>query len=221
MQAVATHYVVFFPQGVAAGTAATGLIVAEDAQNHIVTGYTGTANISSTDAGATLPATVTFDHGYAKFKVTFATAGVQTVTATDAATSSLTGSATTNVAAAATVTHYVLLVRPGAVVGSPTTIVVVAEDAENHIVPGYAGTGTVSVTDTAATFPATVTFDHGYAKFEVTFSTTGDQTVTVSDSATSSITGTATTNVIAATASGGGWGQGWQAARDLLSAFRR
>ena len=220
VQDVATHYVVFMPQGTKVGVQATGILIAEDAQNHIVLGYTGTASLTSSDASATLPATVTFDHGYAKFSATFATAGQQTVTATDSANPSLTGTATTNVAATAVATHYVVLIRPGTTVGSAATVLIVAEDAENHIVPGYTGTASVSSTDSSATLPATVTFDHGYAKFQVTFATAGQQAVTATDTTNSTITGTASTNVVTKT-SGATWGDILADARSLVSSIRR
>jgi hypothetical protein len=220
VQDVATHYVLLLPPGTKAGVQATGILVAEDAQNRIVSGYTGTANLSSTDFAAALPATVTFDHGYAKFQATFATGGQQTVTATDSANSTLSGSATTNVASAAVATHFVVLLSPNTTNGSATTALIVAEDAENHIVPGYAGTANLSSTDSAATLPATVTFDHGYAKVQITFATVGQQTVTATDSINSAIVGTATTNV-AAKSSHGTWGTLLSDARSLIASFQR
>src|SRR5207248_1922010 len=70
------------------------LVVALDASNHIVAGYTGTVRLTSTDGSATLPADYTFqasDNGSHLFSVTFATAGKQSLTATDTASSALTG----------------------------------------------------------------------------------------------------------------------------------
>lgn len=218
--AVATHYVVLLPHGTTAGQAVTGAIVAEDAQNNVVWNYTGTANLSSSDSGATLPATVTFNHGYATFKATFAAGGLQQVTATDSANSTVTGTATTNVAVAAAVTHYVVLLRPGATIGSPLTVLVVAEDAENHFVPTYTGTANLTTSDSAATLPATVTFDHGYARFQVTFNTAGEQSITVTSSSDSSVVGTANTSVIAKS-SGVSWGEILGDVRSLIGALRR
>lgn len=218
--AVATHYVVLLPHGTTAGQQITGAIVAEDAQNNIVWNYTGTANLTSTDAGAALPATVTFNHGHATFKVTFAAGGVQQVTATDSVNANVTGTATTNVATAAAVTHYVVLLRPGATAGSPVTVLVVAEDAENHFVSTYSGTANVTTTDASATVPTTVTFDHGYAKFQATFNTAGEQSITIASSGDSSVVGTANTSVITKS-SGSSWGGVLGDVRSLIGAFRR
>ena len=77
------------------------VLMAEDAKkNHIVPSYDGTAELSTNDSGATLPASVTFNKGYASFQVTFGTTGQQTVTATDSVDNTLAGAVTVNVASA-------------------------------------------------------------------------------------------------------------------------
>ena len=79
---------------------------------------------------------------------------------------------------------------------SPVTVHVIAEDAENYAVKSYDGTADLaSNNDPNATLPATVTFKNGQATFQVTFTMSGSQGVTVSDSSDSSITGTGSTNV--------------------------
>jgi len=45
-------------------------LVAVDAQRHPLNSYSGTVSVSSSDAQATLPASVTFQNGYASFQVT-------------------------------------------------------------------------------------------------------------------------------------------------------
>ena len=71
----AAHLEVIVPENVTAGNAFNVTVEAEDASNHLATGYTGTIHFSlgSTDAGATLPADYTFtasDHGKHTFQVT-------------------------------------------------------------------------------------------------------------------------------------------------------
>jgi hypothetical protein len=71
-------------------------VVALDANNHIVAGYTGTVTFSSSDtaSGVSLPANYQFvagDHGSHIFNVTLVTPGGQTITATDMTTASITG----------------------------------------------------------------------------------------------------------------------------------
>ena len=93
-------------------------LVAVDSSGHTVTSYDGTADLVSSDTKATLPSSVTFINGVATFQVTFETAGSQSVTATDSAMSSLTGSATTTVVAAVT---PVTPTTPSPTTPTPTT----------------------------------------------------------------------------------------------------
>jgi len=95
-----THFGVVALGPAVAGFPTPVLVVALDASNNVVAGYTGTVHFTSTDGSATLPADYTFvaaDNGSHLFWVTFATAGNQTLTATDTASSSLTGSVTDQV----------------------------------------------------------------------------------------------------------------------------
>ena len=174
--------------------------------------YTGTISLSSSDTAATLdtvngdltlPQSYTFttsDHGRHQFQVTFGTTGSQTLSADDS-TDSLTGTATTNVNAPAVATHFAVWIPPTTLAGVPTTVSVLALDANNHIVPNYTGSVAFSVSnDPTATLPAGYTFqasDHGHTTFQVTFDTDGPQTVTVDD-ATNNVSGSSTTTVVPA-----------------------
>jgi hypothetical protein len=93
--------------GAAAGFGVTGLVggqtggfaqsvtvTAKDATNTTATGYRGTVQFSSTDANAALPADYTFtatDNGSHTFSLRLMTAGTQSVTIRDKATSAITG----------------------------------------------------------------------------------------------------------------------------------
>jgi hypothetical protein len=203
---VATHFAVLAMPSTYAGTSAEVVVVALDASNHVVPNYTGTVQLTSSDTGATLPASYTFtsaDHGVHAFNVTFATTGNQTVTATDTSTSSITGSASVTVDAAPVATHFAVIAMPSAYAGTSTQLLVVALDASNHVVPDYTGTVQLTSSDSAATLPASYTFtaaDHGVHAFAVTFATTGSQTVTATgtSSAGASVSGSATLTVDAA-----------------------
>src|SRR5207245_1966307 len=87
----ATHFVVNAPSSATAGTAFTFTVTAFDGNNNVATGYTGTIHFTSSDAAATLPADSTLTNGAGTFSSTLKTAGNQTLTATDTATSSITG----------------------------------------------------------------------------------------------------------------------------------
>ena len=73
------------------GTAFSFTVTALDANNNTAAGYSGTVGFTSTDPQAVLPKNSSLVWGTATFSATFYTAGNQTITATDTATPSLTG----------------------------------------------------------------------------------------------------------------------------------
>ena len=94
--AAATFVVTGYPSPQFVGTAGTVTITAKDAFNNTDTGYVGTVAFTSTDGGATLPSNYNFvggDNGVHTFTsgVTFATAGTQSITATDTVAGTITG----------------------------------------------------------------------------------------------------------------------------------
>jgi hypothetical protein len=197
----ATHFVVFSKGSTIAGSPTPVFVVALDANNFPVLNYTGTVHFTSSDSAAALPADYTFvagDHGFHRFQATLNTTGAQTVTATDTATSSITGTAHIQVNPAPVATHFAVFSKPHATAGAPTGVSVVALDAANHPVLNYTGTVHFTSSDGSAALPADYTFvagDHGFHSFQVTLNTVGAQTVTATDTATSSITGTANITV--------------------------
>jgi hypothetical protein len=76
---------------VPAGTALTFTVTAIDYSGAPATTFTDTVALTSSDASATLPANMAFSAGVATFSLTLNTPGLQTVTATDTSTSSITG----------------------------------------------------------------------------------------------------------------------------------
>src|SRR5438132_1654668 len=201
----ATHLDVIVPENVTSGNSFDVLVEAQDASNHLASGYSGTVHftLGTADAGATLPADYTFtasDHGKHEFHVTLAATGSQTITATDTATGSITGQAALTVDAAGAVTHFGVYALGRALAGSPTPVLVVALDAANHAVANYTGTVHFTSNDAQATLPADYTFtasDNGSHLFSVTFVTAGKQSLTATDTATSSITGSVTDRIFA------------------------
>src|SRR5262249_58492602 len=84
-----------------AGVAHSFVLLALEASGNVLTGYTGTVHLSSSDAQAVLPADYTFtaaDRGIHNFTVTLKTAGTQSVSVVDTAHSSLTSSLSVSVA---------------------------------------------------------------------------------------------------------------------------
>lgn len=76
-----------------------------------------------------------------------------------------------------------------AVVGVPFHITLTALDASGNQVPGYSGTVHFTSSDTKAVLPGDSILPFGDSVFSVTFETTGSQTVTATDMAVPSITG--------------------------------
>jgi hypothetical protein len=99
--ASASRLVLSAPASVKANTQFNLTVTVVDAYGNVVTGYRGTLSFSSSDATATLPRKYTFtaaDRGvHTVTGLRLKKKGKQTITATDALNSTLTGSAITNV----------------------------------------------------------------------------------------------------------------------------
>jgi Putative Ig domain/Kelch motif/Galactose oxidase, central domain len=106
----ATHFAVTTPPNATARASIPVAVIALDAYNNFLNTYSGTVHFTSTDSKAILPPDATLPpNGTGNFSATLETLGNQTITATDKITASLTGSATSVVAAAAALT-----IKPGA-----------------------------------------------------------------------------------------------------------
>ena len=189
-----------------AGSPFNIMVTAEDNNGNTVTAYTGTVTFTSTDSypGVVLPADYTFtpsDNGTHTFTVTLFTAGMQKITVTDTANSSLTDSATVTVGQASP-SQFDLTAPSTTVAGTPFNLTVAAVDPYGNPVTGYSGTVILLTTDHDTT-PSIYTFtqsDNGSHTFAVTLFTAGVQTLTVSDAANEAITRTANVSVQAASA---------------------
>jgi hypothetical protein len=196
--AAATHFSVSAPATATAGTAFTFTVTALDAFNNTATAYAGTVHFTSSDGQASLPADATLTSGVGTFSATLKTAGSRTLTATDTVTSSITGSATVLVSAAAA--HHFSLAAPASVgAGVPFSITVIVQDAYGNTVTGYTGTVHFTSGDGQASLPADYTFtaaDAGMHTFSgISLRTLGSQTITVTDVLTTSLFGSASVNV--------------------------
>jgi pectate lyase-like protein len=89
---LATHFSVSGPANIPLAISFNFTVTALDASNNTVTNYPGTVHFTSTDPHAQLPADSTLAFGTNVFPATLTTAGNQVITATDKATSSITGS---------------------------------------------------------------------------------------------------------------------------------
>ena len=87
-----THFSVSGPANIPSATSFPFTVTALDGSNHAVTDYSGTVHFTSTDPHSQLPPDSTLVSGTKSFSATLATGGNQMITATDKATSSVTGS---------------------------------------------------------------------------------------------------------------------------------
>jgi hypothetical protein len=198
--ATATHFAVSAPSSATAGTAISYTVTALDQFNNTVTGYTGTVHFTSTDPQAVLPANSTLTSGVGTFNATLKVAGSQTLTATDTVNSSITGVSGAISVSATAATHFGLSLPGSATAGTAFNFTVTALDQFNNTVTGYTGTVHFTSTDTAAVLPADATLTNGVGTFSATLKTSGGQSITATDTVTSSIAGTGTTTVLAAAA---------------------
>ncbi len=219
-----THYYTFFAgnaTSVAAGTPVGFYVVPEDASGNDVNSYTGTAEFTSSDLAALLPANATFtlpttstgSEGI-RVNVTFNTTGSQTITATDTGNASISGSSTINVTAAPpapVTTQYQLSFAGSAtsvVAGTPIGLYITPETASGTATTNYTGTVRFNSSDLAALLPANTTFSVPTSstatseaiRVNVTFNTVGSQTLSVTDTSNEAITSSTSINVTAAPA---------------------
>jgi hypothetical protein len=191
--ATAYSYVVS-PTGASNATSGTPISVAVtafDKYGNISTGYPGTVNFTSTDVQAVLPANSTLANGTGSFSATLAIAATQTITAADSVTSTINGHTGTITVAVGSLTHFLFNSAASATVGTALVITVTARDFGNNTVTAYAGSVhfTSSDASTDTTLPANSTITAGVGTFSATLTNQGNQTITVADSATSSLSG--------------------------------
>jgi hypothetical protein len=189
----ATHFTVSVPGTATAGTSFSATVTALDAYSNTVTGYSGTVRFTSTDGQAVLPANSTLSSGTSSFSFTLKTAGNQTLTATDTANGSITGTSTTVTVSAAAATRLSVSAPSTTAAGTSFSAVVTALDPYNNTVTGYTGTVHFTSSDGQAVLPPNSTLTSGTGSFNFTLKTAGNQTLTATDLATGSITGTSST----------------------------
>jgi hypothetical protein len=85
-----THFAIATPPNATTRASLSVTVTALDGANDVSAGYSGTVHFTSGDANAHLPGDSTLTSGTGTFSATFETVGTQTITATDAVTTSLT-----------------------------------------------------------------------------------------------------------------------------------
>ena len=190
-------FLVLMPRRIDAGRPVNVTIVAVDAGLRPIPRFSGIATLTSSDAAASLPATVNFVNGRALARVTFATPGSQSLTVRGGAAGDIVATAATEVVATPVATAFAFRLPKAVAVGVPVNVTIVAVDAQGRPVPSFSGTATLASSDTAATLPSAVRFVAGRAVVRVTFGRLGEQSLTVTSDPSSGggISGTAKTQV--------------------------
>jgi hypothetical protein len=206
LPASANSLLVAAPSTAIAGSSFDVLITALDPYDNTDPNYTGSVTLFSSDRSPR-PSFYTFtpgDNGTHTFGgVMLYTAGAQTLTARDAINGSIAGTALVTVSPASA-DHFLITAPPTTVSGVPFYALITALDPYGNTDTNYQGTVafTSSDPDTGMMLPAMYTFTTGgggdsgvHAFLAVTLITPGDQTLTITDTANSSISANATITV--------------------------
>src|SRR5262249_18064348 len=94
-------------------------------------------------------------------------------------------------------THFQVSAPGVATQGSVFQFVIAAQDDLNNAVPGYTGTVLFTSSDPQAVLPVNTTLTNGLGTLLVTLKSLGSQTITATDTATSSIAGTSNGIIVA------------------------
>jgi hypothetical protein len=182
---------------ITAGTAFDVTVTAHDAYGNVATSYTGSVSLSSSDSRAELPAAYTFagsDQGTHTFSVTLDISGHQSITAGDGEPS---GFSVTDPSIAVQPAPAQILTVTGlpevVMAGESDLVTVTANDAYGNVATGYSGTIAFGSSDPQSILPEPFSFiaaDRGTDSFPVTFETVGSQSIAVTDTVNSNITGT-------------------------------
>jgi hypothetical protein len=183
--ATATHFAVVAPGSASSGASFGFTVTAEDQFNNVASSYAGNVNFTASGVGTTVPGTSTLTNGTGTFNATFKSAGLQTLSATDTVTATITGSAVINIA---TVLDHFVLSAPSSTTAGGFTFTLIAETSANVVDPTYTGTVQFSSSDAQGILPANTTLVAGQGIFSATLKTAATQTLTAADTVSSSIT---------------------------------
>jgi MBG domain/MBG domain (YGX type) len=179
------------PSSTTAGQSFDLTVTAKDQFNNTATGYTGSVHFTSSDGHVTLPADSPFataDQGVRTFvaSAVLKTSGPQTITATDTANPTVTGTSATITVNPGNATVLVVT-APAALetAGTPFNVTVEARDGYSNTVTAYVGPIHFDITDPKVTPLTDYTFvpatDHGIHTFSVTLHSAGQWTVKATD----------------------------------------
>jgi hypothetical protein len=208
----ATHFAISAPSSATSGAPFSFSVIAQDASNNTVSSYSGTVHFSSSDASAVLPANTMLVNGTGAFQATLKTAGNQSISATDSANATISGTFSPILVASGPATHFAVVAPASAPAGSAFNFTVTALDTNNNTAAGYSGTVHFSSADNTAVLPANSALINGTGSFSATLKAPGNQSVTVADVGNPAITGTSALIAVGGgtipTGTSPGWGSG-------------
>jgi uncharacterized repeat protein (TIGR03803 family) len=195
-----THFLVAqFPSLEQAGVTSAFQVTAQDVYDNTVPSYTGTVHFTTTDPNSAvrLPPDYTFiggDRGdRVLFHATLDTAGTQSITAIDTVNTNITGSQTGIMITPAALHHFRVYAIPNpTLAGAGHTVSVAAKDIYGNIINNDTGTVAFRSTDPLALLPSSYAFaaaDAGMHTFGVILKTAGTQSISVTDTLSSTVTG--------------------------------
>jgi hypothetical protein len=205
--AASTMSVSGFPSPIDTTVPGNFTVTLKDHYGNIASSYTGTVKFSTTDPQATIIDPVTGnivalqgftyaftanDAGVHIFSVTMETTGTQSITATDTAAPTLTGTDGGIMVNPAPASHFLVSAPTSVQAGVTFTFTVTAADNSGHPVTDYTGTISFTGSDYQAILPADYKFtatEGGVHTFTATLKTAGTQSITATDTTTRSITG--------------------------------
>ena len=191
-----------YPTTDTAGTPQSFTVTALSPSGGTDTHYTGTIHFTSSDPQAVLPGDYMFnttDAGVHTFIVMLKTVGIQSITATDTTTSSITGTESNITVKPASAYSLTVSGLPNPeTVGTAGNFTVTIYDQYGNVATGYTGTVKFASSDPKAALPANYKFtstDAGIHTFAATLNTVGIQSITATDSVTATITGSTSVTV--------------------------
>src|SRR5437773_1216490 len=199
--AAADHFALVLRTGPTAGYPFSFFLIVVDRYGNQTRSYAGTVHFTTSDTspGVALPPDSTMCCSQVFMSATLDQAGLQTVTATDTATPSITGTLHVGIRPGPTAS-FRLDTPATATAGVPFDITFTLLDRFGNVATGatvpYTHTIHFTSSDLFATLPPDYTFQQSYSGdtgtriFSTTLMTPGDQTITATDTANASITGT-------------------------------
>ena len=174
----------------AAGVQRSVTVTAKDSYGNLASNYTGTVALTSGDAQFVPPASAGLTNSTGTFNVTLKSSGTQSITATDTVSSSITGAQSGISITPLAASLFVVSGFPSPVNSyAGGTVTVRAVDTFNNTATAYAGSVNFTSSDVEALLPANAGLSSGQGIFSVTFKNPGTQSITATDTVSTSITG--------------------------------